>query len=118
MGEDKQILLVEGMAHPVMSDKIRYFKETAFKERLLPKVDVPLLALATDPPLVAASATSLAPPPEVAPVELPEAVPSVQESLARQMDADRSKVASPPAEYTGLAGIGGEIDAMLAHLER
>ena len=117
MGEDKQILLVEGMAHPVMSDKIRYFKETAFKERLLPKVDVPLLTLASEPPVTPASERHV-PPPAVVPIELPEAVPSVQESLARQMDADRSKVASPPAEYTGLAGIGGEIDAMLAHLER
>ena len=117
MGEDKQILLVEGMAHPVMSDKIRYFKETAFKERLLPKVDVPLLALASEPPVTPASERHV-PPPAAVPIELPEAVPSVQESLARQMDADRSKVASPPAEYTGLAGIGGEIDAMLAHLER
>lgn len=117
MGDDKQILLVEGMAHPVMSDKIRYFKESAFKERLLPKVEVPLLALATDPPVAPASERS-APPPAVVPVELPETVPSVQESLTRQRDADRDKVASPPAEYTGLAGIGNEIDAMLAHLER
>lgn len=117
MGDDKQILLVEGMAHPVMSDKIRYFKETAFKERLLPKVDVPLLTLATDPPVTVSSVRSAAPPAVVL-VELPDTVPSVQESLARQMDADRSKVASPPTEYTGLAGIGGEIDAMLAHLER
>ncbi|HEY9097028.1 MAG TPA: type IV secretory system conjugative DNA transfer family protein, partial [Hydrogenophaga sp.] len=45
MGDDKQILLVEGMAHPVMSNKIRYFKEAAFKDRLLPKVDIPLLSL-------------------------------------------------------------------------
>lgn len=118
MGDDKQILLVEGMAHPVMSDKIRYFKEAAFKDRLLPKADVPMLALATDPPVMAEAARSLAPPPGLAPVELPEAVPSVQESLARQTEADRDKVANPPAEYTGLAGIGGEIDAMLAHLER
>lgn len=117
MGDDKQILLVEGMAHPVMSDKIRYFKEAAFKERLLPKVDVPMLALATDPPVAVASARAVAPS-AVLPVELPDTVPSVQESLARQRDADRNKVANPPAEYTGLAGIGGEIDAMLAHLER
>jgi type IV secretion system protein VirD4 len=100
-----------------MSDKIRYFKEAAFKDRLLPKVEVPLLALASAPAAVETPRRSVAPP-VVAPVELQEPVPSVQESLARQMDADRGKVASPPAEYTGLAGIGGEIDAMLAHLER
>ncbi|MBW8315607.1 MAG: type IV secretory system conjugative DNA transfer family protein, partial [Hydrogenophaga sp.] len=45
LGDDKQILLVEGMAHPVMAEKIRYFKESAFKERLLPKVEVPMLVL-------------------------------------------------------------------------
>ena len=55
MGDDKQILLVEGMAHPVMSDKIRYFKESAFKDRLLPRVDVPLLTLASEPPVAMAS---------------------------------------------------------------
>ena len=51
-------------------------------------------------------------------IEMPDTVPSVHESLTRQMDVDRSKVSRPPAEYTGLAGVGGEIDAMLAHLER
>ena len=62
MKDDKQILLVEGMAHPVMSDKIRYFKESAFKDRLLPKVEVPLLTLATDPPVAVASTRPAAPP--------------------------------------------------------
>lgn len=45
MGDDKEILLVEGMAHPVMADKIRYHQEPAFKERLLPRVEVPCLVL-------------------------------------------------------------------------
>lgn len=45
MGDDKQILIVEGMAHPVMSEKIRYFKDATFKGRLEPKVSVPLLPL-------------------------------------------------------------------------
>ncbi|MCB2018862.1 MAG: type IV secretory system conjugative DNA transfer family protein, partial [Hydrogenophaga sp.] len=123
MGEDKQILLVEGMAHPVMSDKIRYFKEAAFKDRLFPKVEVPALVLAAERQTKPSPAPVAASPSAPWAVEafsqaLPADTPSAQESLARQAVADIGKVASPPAEYTGLAGIGGEIDAMLAQLER
>src|SRR5690606_431850 len=55
MGDEKQILIVEGMAHPVMSEKIRYYKDPAFQHRLLPKVEVPVLSLpeAASPPPVA-----------------------------------------------------------------
>ncbi|MEZ5663210.1 MAG: type IV secretory system conjugative DNA transfer family protein [Burkholderiaceae bacterium] len=94
MGDDKQILLVEGMAHPVMSDKIRYFKEAAFKKRLLPKVDVPTLDMVRDP-------------------SVPAPGPLIAQTLAAQV-----AVARPPPEYTGLAGINSEIDAVLAHLSR
>ena len=48
MDEDKQILLVEGMAHPILSTKIRYFKDAAFKDRLLGKAEIPLLSLPGD----------------------------------------------------------------------
>lgn len=45
MGDDKEILLVEGMAHPVMAEKIRYYREKAFTGRLVSRVSVPELAL-------------------------------------------------------------------------
>lgn len=118
MGDDKQILLVEGMAHPVMADKIRYFREAAFKDRLLPPVEVPVLRLPSERSTPEATPSRAVMTPDGTELGAGGPVPSVQESLARQTEADRSKVASPPAEYTGLAGIGGEIDAMLAQLER
>jgi type IV secretion system protein VirD4 len=45
MGTEKEIFLYEGIAHPVMCDKIRYYKDRYFTARLLPKVEIPLLAL-------------------------------------------------------------------------
>jgi len=43
MGPEKQILLYEGLAHPVLCRKIRYYKDSYFTRRLLPKLEVPLL---------------------------------------------------------------------------
>ena len=43
LGDDRQVLLCEGLAHPVLCDKIRYYRERRFKARLLPHVDVPVL---------------------------------------------------------------------------
>ena len=43
LGDDRQVLLCEGMAHPVLCDKIRYYRERRFSARLLPKVEVPRL---------------------------------------------------------------------------
>ena len=40
MGDDRAILIVEGMKSPVMCSKIRYYKERQFTERLLPSVEV------------------------------------------------------------------------------
>lgn len=45
IGDDKEILLVEGEAHPVLADKIRYFEDRVFRERLLPRTEVPILVL-------------------------------------------------------------------------
>ena len=45
LGDDRQVLLCEGMAHPVLCDKIRYYRERRFNARLLPKVAVPQLLL-------------------------------------------------------------------------
>lgn len=45
MGSDKQVLLYEGMPHPVLCDKIRYYQDKHFTSRLLPKARVPTLNL-------------------------------------------------------------------------
>jgi type IV secretion system protein VirD4 len=45
MGPDKEVFFYEGIPHPVMCDKIRYYNDRYFTSRLLPKVDVPKLAV-------------------------------------------------------------------------
>jgi type IV secretion system protein VirD4 len=45
MGFDTEVFFYEGIPHPVKCEKIKYFKESRFTERLLPKVDVPMLEL-------------------------------------------------------------------------
>lgn len=45
MGADKEVVLYEGLAHPVMCEKIRYYDDTRFTARLLPRVAVPVLAV-------------------------------------------------------------------------
>ncbi len=47
MGKDKEIFLYEGIPHPVMCRKIRYYQDKHFTKRLLPKVEIPKLMLAT-----------------------------------------------------------------------
>ena len=41
----KEIVFYEGIANPVMCDKIAYYKDSRFTKRLLPKVDVPALGV-------------------------------------------------------------------------
>ncbi|SFR90224.1 type IV secretion system protein VirD4 [Dyella sp. OK004] len=45
MGTDKEVFLYEGIPHPVMCEKIRYYQDKYFTARLLPKVDIPVLAI-------------------------------------------------------------------------
>jgi len=45
MGPDKEVLLCEGLSHPVMCDKIRYYQDGHFTARLKPAVAVPTLKL-------------------------------------------------------------------------
>ncbi|RDZ29715.1 type IV secretory system conjugative DNA transfer family protein [Lysobacter silvisoli] len=47
MGFDKEVFLYEGLPHPVMCDKIKYYQDKYFTQRLLPKVDVPMLTIRT-----------------------------------------------------------------------
>ena len=45
MGNDTEVFLYEGIAHPVKCQKIRYYKERHFTSRLLPRVDVPAIKI-------------------------------------------------------------------------
>jgi type IV secretion system protein VirD4 len=45
MGADKEVFLCEGMPHPVLCEKIRYYQDRYFTSRLRPKVDVPALEI-------------------------------------------------------------------------
>lgn len=47
MGPEKQIVLYEGLAHPVLCTKIRYYKDSYFTRRLMPKAEVRPLELGT-----------------------------------------------------------------------
>lgn len=45
MSSTKEVFFYEGIAHPVMCDKIRYYEDAFFKKRLLQKVDARTLNL-------------------------------------------------------------------------
>lgn len=45
MGPEKQIILYEGLANPVLCRKIRYYKDGYFTRRLKPKVEIPRLRI-------------------------------------------------------------------------
>lgn len=47
MGFDKEVFLYEGLPHPVLCEKIKYFQDRYFTSRLLPKVPVPMLDIRT-----------------------------------------------------------------------
>lgn len=49
MGSGKAILIYEGLAHPVLCRKIRYYRHRYFTRRLLHKVEVQPLTLDVDP---------------------------------------------------------------------
>ena len=61
MGPEKQILLYEGLAHPVLCRKIRYYNERYFTRRLLPRVEVPPLAVDASGPAAAGAPRAYAP---------------------------------------------------------
>lgn len=43
LSADKEIIFVEGVPHPILAEKIRYFRDGFFKKRLLPKVELPVI---------------------------------------------------------------------------
>lgn len=51
MGPEKEIVLYEGLAHPILCRKIRYYKDSHFTRRLLPKATVEPLRLQPSQPL-------------------------------------------------------------------
>jgi type IV secretion system protein VirD4 len=50
LGADKEVFLHEGLAHPVLCEKIRYYNDKHFTRRLMPKVQIPALALSNRAP--------------------------------------------------------------------
>jgi type IV secretion system protein VirD4 len=59
MGQEREVVMYEGIAHPVMCEKIRYYRDKRYTARLLPKVDVPLIRIATSRTVDAREAVSL-----------------------------------------------------------
>jgi type IV secretion system protein VirD4 len=45
MGFDKEVFFYEGIPHPVMGQKIKYYEDKHFTQRLLPKVAVPTIKI-------------------------------------------------------------------------
>ena len=45
MGPDTEVFLYEGLPHPVKCDKIRYYQDKYFTQRLLKKAPVPTLSI-------------------------------------------------------------------------
>jgi type IV secretion system protein VirD4 len=40
---DKEIIFVEGVPHPILAEKIRYYRDGYFKKRLLPRIELPVI---------------------------------------------------------------------------
>ena len=40
MGQDKEVFMYEGIAHPVMCEKVSYYQDKLFMKRILPAVVV------------------------------------------------------------------------------
>ena len=45
LGSDREVILCEGMAHPALCRKIRYYRERRYRSRLLPPVEIQSLAM-------------------------------------------------------------------------
>lgn len=48
LSADKEIIFVEGVPHPILAEKIRYYRDGFFKKRLLPKVELPVIGGSTN----------------------------------------------------------------------
>lgn len=47
LSADKEIIFVEGVPHPILAEKIRYYRDGFFKKRLLAKIELPVLGGST-----------------------------------------------------------------------
>ncbi|MGY4514859.1 type IV secretory system conjugative DNA transfer family protein [Lysobacter sp. HA18] len=47
LGPEREVVMYEGIPHPVLCEKIRYYTDKRYTARLLPKVAVPALAIVT-----------------------------------------------------------------------
>jgi type IV secretion system protein VirD4 len=67
MGADKEVFLYEGLPHPVLCEKIRYYQDKHFTQRLKGKVQLPVLDFKAKPAQASAIAKpatmSIQPPP-------------------------------------------------------
>lgn len=119
MGDDKEILLAEGMAHPVMADKIRYYQESAFKDRLMPKVDVPRLELGSQGVGRGAVPQGLASVPMGPAERASAALDTAQAAAVVENQEVRHRATEPqaPREYTGLSGIPAEFGDAATRLD-
>jgi hypothetical protein len=85
LGADKEVFLYEGIPHPVKCDKIRYYQDKRFTQRVLPKVNIPPLDIGQALPQLVqraaepASAPIPAPMPAPMPAPAPATVPVLQE---------------------------------------
>ena len=94
------------MAHPVMAEKIRYYRDKAFTDRLLPRVTIPELHLSG-----AASGTTRG--------GRSPARPSGLDSTAGDLERSPSPgVEASHQEYTGLGGVEAEFGEALSALSR
>ncbi|GAA6140866.1 type IV secretory system conjugative DNA transfer family protein [Hydrogenophaga sp. 5NK40-0174] len=126
MGDNKEILMVEGMAHPVMADKIRYYQDKDFTVRLEPKLTVPKLKLpggSASAPTGFPKRRSTAAPATAGGMNTGRAglaaASSAVAASARPASAPApTATAAPPKEYTGLAGIQEEFSDVLGKLDR
>ena len=49
LGADKEIIFIEGVSHPILAEKIRYYRDRFFKKRLLPRIELPVIDAAAPP---------------------------------------------------------------------
>lgn len=50
LGADREVILYEGLAHPALCSKIRYYRERRYVKRLLPRIEIPPLQIGAPAP--------------------------------------------------------------------
>ena len=106
MGFDKEVILLEGVSHPVMCEKIKYYQDKRFTQRLLTKVEIPKLQLGEEPmaskatqAFTAAAAMALAMGCSPAPSSKKDAAPDDPEPHPRAMANKYKQNPNPKQRY-------------------